>query len=263
MNETVYQRPSDGRLVVEHLADGSASVVNLAGDEAHSLNQAAAAIWACCETPVTATEIEASLSEEGPASLDRAAILAALDQLERLGLVERVSGSAARVPELAMASRRHALRRLAWGSAAAAAMPFIWTLTGGEQRLHAQAPSTPIDLTGCWTGQVDDGPAVSWDATQSGSSVTGPIALDFGAGNVLIGTMSGTVTGSSVALVFNTSIVSIPGCTASGNLNGSGATSTVMNVSGLAAFSASCPDGPQNNPITPFTLTKTGCGSPS
>ena len=107
----------------------------------------------------------------------------------------------------------------------------------------------PADLTGSWTGQIGtsmSGTAVrvTWTATQSGSTATGPARLvKPSVATEVPGTLTAAIDGNRAVLTFSApagSVPTLPACTASGTGSGT--------VGG-------------NSIAGTFSLTSTGCGS--
>lgn len=114
----------------------------------------------------------------------------------------------------------------------------------------APAPAPALNLSGTWTGTVR--PAArpgqtfrltSWIATQTGTSISGPVVIDVGDGvqvsAVLTGTISGAELTSATFIVAAGSIKELPTCSFSGT--GTYA-ATAASISGNAAmvFAAPC-----------------------
>jgi hypothetical protein len=201
-----YIRPARDRFIVERLSDGSVAVFDRSGDAVHSLNPAAAAVWACCAEPASVDDLSDALAE-GTANPPGVEVIdAAVRQLLGAGLLQEVQGASAALPLPALSSRRQALKRIAGG--AAVALPVILTLAGKEQRLLAQGCGSPtlVNLTGCWDLQDGDGTVLN--LTQSGNTITGTIT---GVEEGLSGTVSGTLCGTTLDVTINAAIG--PTCT--------------------------------------------------
>ena len=114
----------------------------------------------------------------------------------------------------------------------------------------SMSPLEPTpDIVGAWTGQIGSpmsGAALrlSWTASQTGRTASGPARfVKPMVGTELPGTMTGTINGNQVALVFAAApggVPTVPDCAASGRGTG---TITRTFISGR------------------FTLTATGCDS--
>ncbi len=250
---TFFSLPSDHQFIVERLADGSAAVFDAKGEAVHSLNQSAAAVWACCAEPATLSQIVEALNDGLSTPMPQESIAQALRQLEGVGMIVR---SSKHQPALVSPSRRDALRRTAWGSTGVVALPVVISLLASEQRVHAQG-SPALNLTGTWTGStsgVGGGINFNWTATQSGTSVTGP-AVASGTGFSFNGTISGTVSGTTVALSGAFAFVGPPACTITITFTATGATS--IRLAGAVALPPGCPPGGGGGTNTgTFILTK-------
>jgi hypothetical protein len=129
------------------------------------------------------------------------------------------------------------------------------------------AGATQATLTGRWTGDlIVQGVTgrMTWTLSQTGTSVTGPVTIGLPNGVVLLnGTLSGTLTGTSLdytVAVAASGVPDQPACT--GQLGGTMTvtTGTVSTMTGpIAVRSTNCSiQFPTNN----FTLTKqSGIGS--
>ena len=102
-------------------------------------------------------------------------------------------------------------------------------------------PPEPVDLTGTWTGMLGtpgSGSALrmTWAASQSGFSVSGPLTLVKPAAGVpATGPLTGTIAGSQLSLSYAVnagSVAGFPSCsisgTGSGTFSGSTITGTLM-----------------------------------
>ena len=140
MTSPRYVRPARERFTVEQLSDGSMAVFERAGDAVHSLNPAAAAVWAGCAEPASVDDLYDAVAEGtvNPPGVD--AIEAAVRQLLAAGLLQEVRGVSA-ASLAALSSRRQALKKLARGGVVA--LPVVLTLVGKEQRLLAQGSGSP------------------------------------------------------------------------------------------------------------------------
>lgn len=118
------------------------------------------------------------------------------------------------------------------------------------------APSAPeMDLGGSWSGKFiftqgdgtpDPNPGiVAWTATQSGSSLTGPMTLtvhDNGGTETYAGTLSGVLAGTQLALTFSLpagTFAEVPACA----INGAGTatpTTSAITSSLTINFGAAC-----------------------
>ena len=107
----------------------------------------------------------------------------------------------------------------------------------------------PADLSGAWSGQIGtsmSGTAVrlTWTATQSGNTASGPAQLVKPAvGTEIPGTLTATINANRASLSFSAaagSVPTVPACAASGTGSGT--------VGGNSVFGT-------------FNLTATGCSS--
>lgn len=139
---------------------------------------------------------------------------------------------------------------------------FALTLSGCGN--NSTSPSTtPIDLSGTWTGPltIQGLPAqMSWTVAQSGeSSENGSIVIAMTDGTVLLnGMLTGTLSGSSLTfsiIVGAGAIPLLPSCTGEidGTATATTAASSTLNGT-LTVTTSTCPSPVSNGP---FTLTKT------
>src|SRR5262245_57536638 len=126
------------------------------------------------------------------------------------------------------------------------------------------SPTPALDLTGVWSGrlgQQQSGSAlrVTWTATQSGTTVSGPATLVKPSSDVpATGTMSGTLSGSQLTLTYSVPAGAVPvylSCT----ITGSGsATATSQTITGsLQTTFTNCLGSGLEAPENPqLTLTR-------
>jgi hypothetical protein len=239
--EAVFHRLSDSHVVTERLADGSLAIFDSHHGTVHSLHPSAAAVWDCCVAPVTIPRILQILQDDGGVSVSADTVASALRELERAGLVQREE------PEGSLfQSRRAALRQIAQASAATA-LPLVLTLTAAEQRVYAQGNGSPLlNLNGEWSGTSgDEDSPITWTATQSGNSVTGPFVVDLGGGETVSGTLSGTISGTVFTFTITVPAGGVsgdPGCAITGS--GTSPATTDHSINGS------------------YTLTSSGCVDP-
>ena len=121
-------------------------------------------------------------------------------------------------------------------------------------------PSVPsLNLAGTWSGRVDndienpaaapepDSPQVTWTASQNGNVISGPFQVSFadeddGGTITFQGTLSGTLSGSQLALTVTFAAGSIPGapdCSFTGS-GSSTPTATAITATMTLTFSAGC-----------------------
>lgn len=133
----------DPKLVFERLEDGTSIVFDPATDSTHALNRSATRVWSALVEGGDDIRVRSVLEDElGPGIRDEA-VHNTLAQFQAAGLI-RTDGD----PRLAAnLSRRDTLRRMSIGFAAAMAFPLIETLTGNEQRAHANSAITPVPTT--------------------------------------------------------------------------------------------------------------------
>ncbi|HVS14779.1 MAG TPA: twin-arginine translocation signal domain-containing protein [Thermoanaerobaculia bacterium] len=116
-------------LILEQLPEGGCLIVDEGGQQSHALDADAAAIWACVERSVTATD--AIAAETG---LDADTVTAALARFVEAGLVEVASDR----------SRRELLSRAAAVAGAAAGLALIQSI-GTPPPAAAQSPTDEVD----------------------------------------------------------------------------------------------------------------------
>ena len=125
-------------------------------------------------------------------------------------------------------------------------------------------PSPALDLTGVWSGRVgqqQSGSAlrVTWTATQSGTTVSGPATLVKPASDVpATGTMSGTLAGSQLTLTYSVPAGAVPvylSCTIAGS---GSATASGQTISGnlLMTFTNCLGSGLETPNSSELTLTR-------
>jgi len=130
-------------LIIKDLPD-EVLVYDKLSDKAHCLNQTAALVWRACNGQRTPAEIARKLTSELDASVSEDTVLLALEQLEKINLLERnqtLPGSFAGL------SRRQMVRTL--GLAAAVALPVVTTITAPTP---VQAGTCKHAGAGCGTG---------------------------------------------------------------------------------------------------------------
>ncbi len=112
------------------------------------------------------------------------------------------------------------------------------------------SPAQSLDLTGTWRGDfaVQDVTAqMIWTLTQTGTAVTGPVLVKLPNGVVLLnGSLTGTLTGSSLAYTISVGpqgIQSQPACVGQlgGTMTATTAGTTSMLTGNYAVSSATCP----------------------
>lgn len=147
---------SEGIIIKE--IDGELLIYDRARDQAHCLNETAAAVWNLCDGRTNVSEISgqwAVSSEQNSESSERVVWLA-LDQLRRSHLLEETKAKTFWPPpisEITNMSRREAVRRIGLG--AAIAMPLVIAMTAptpaeaaASCKHHCDACSSPIECCG-------------------------------------------------------------------------------------------------------------------
>lgn len=109
-------------LVIDDLPN-EVLVYDLDRHQAHCLNRSAALVWRCCDGRSSSAEIAHRLTAELDAPFAEDLVLIALNQLEKLQLLEQPAAMPAR---FAVLSRRQMVRRL--GLAAAVAVPLVTSI---------------------------------------------------------------------------------------------------------------------------------------
>lgn len=109
-------------LVIDDLPD-EVLVYDLERDQAHCLNRTAALVWRCCDGSTSAPEIARRLKVELDAPFKEELVWLALDQLEKLHLLEHSISIPSQFTRL---SRRQMIRNL--GLAAAIAVPVVTSI---------------------------------------------------------------------------------------------------------------------------------------
>jgi hypothetical protein len=124
-----------------------------------------------------------------------------------------------------------------------------------------ESPSAPsaVSVSGNWAGDLsvqETTARMTWTLTQSGSTVTGPVLIVLPSGVVLLnGTLSGTVSGSTLTYTIDVragGIPSEPGCT--GQLGGTATLGAIpTTLTGSYAISSS----PCRTPVSNGSVTLT------
>lgn len=130
------------------------------------------------------------------------------------------------------------------------------------------APSAvSLNLAGSWTGKIagtnGNGPSLVWTASQSGSTVSGPLDLSFvdnGKPQTFRGTLSGTISGADVSLTISIpagAFADVPACsiTATGTAT---PTATSISSSMTVNFAPACVGtiSDRSSEIDQLSLTK-------
>ena len=106
--------------------------------------------------------------------------------------------------------------------------------------------SASANFSGTWAGTFGTGSVstVTWTATQSGTTVTGPAVVVVSGGLVqFTGTISGTTTADQLALTISVpagAIALVPGCSISGTGTSTVATATSIVATIATTFSSAC-----------------------
>lgn len=127
-------------------------------------------------------------------------------------------------------------------------------------------PPTAISLAGTWIGTLSNPrdsrptPIRSWTAAQSGASVSGPLVVDAGDGNVNT-TLTGTVSGAQLtSATFSVPAQSgvTPGCSFSGTGTLAATTSSISGSMAMT-FPAACvgPDNVSSTATATWTISLT------
>ena len=133
--------------IITKRIDGELLVYNRLRDEAHCLNETAAAIWKRCDGRTTPNEIAELLSKENGSPIDEKLIWLGLDELRRKHLLLETDDQPERARPRLTLSRREAIRRIGLG--AAIALPVIVTITAPTP---AQAGTCKHNNVTCSTG---------------------------------------------------------------------------------------------------------------
>jgi len=133
--------------IITKRIDGELLVYNRLRDEAHCLNETAAAIWKRCDGRTTPNEIAELLSKETGSAIDEKVIWLGLDELRRKHLLMETMANLERATRGSTLSRREAIRRIGLG--AAIALPVIITITAPTP---AQAGTCKHNNVTCSTG---------------------------------------------------------------------------------------------------------------
>lgn len=148
------------KLIVKELPDETL-VYDLETDEAHCLNATATHVWKCCDGRTGVSDIAISLGNETQTPVDDRIVWLALDELEKLKLLDRVPLKSV---ELAGLNRRQVMRTLGVG---AIALPFIISIVA-PSAVHAVSCLAPGS-----TNQPDGCPCVNPGDCQPSHHCTG------------------------------------------------------------------------------------------
>lgn len=112
---------------------------------------------------------------------------------------------------------------------------------GGDSTTPSEPPA---NVAGTWTGQLGTSASgtalrLTWTATQSGSTATGPARLvKPSVGTEIPGTLSATINGTQAGLSFSAppgSVPTLPACTASGTGSGTVGGNSILGTFSLTA----------------------------
>ena len=109
-------------LVIDDLPD-EVLVYDLESHKAHCLNRSAALVWRCCDGKSSSADIARTLTAELETQFSEDLVLLALNQLEKLHLLEQPEAMPA---QFAVLSRRQMVRRL--GFATIVAVPLVTSI---------------------------------------------------------------------------------------------------------------------------------------
>lgn len=127
--------------------DGELLVYDQTRDQAHCLNESAAAIWKRCDGHTTTPEIAESLAAEFGNSVDVSIVWLGLDELRRNDLLAAPKDWPSAADNSSTLSRREVLRRIGLG--AAIALPVVATIVAPTP---AQAGTCRHANSSCTTG---------------------------------------------------------------------------------------------------------------
>lgn len=121
-------------LLIDHVGDETI-VYDEERQEAHSLNRAASIVWEASDGRRTVGELAALLGETLHIEPNDSIVEYALDELTRVHLLENGPDGGEQV------SRRDALRRMSFASAAAVALPVVLSLAAPTPAMAASGTS--------------------------------------------------------------------------------------------------------------------------
>jgi hypothetical protein len=129
----VWQTAAENH-IIEKLPDGSTAVFDALTRTVHSINKTATAAFDACRDKRNVSELVTAMRETLESPVTEEMALAAVFELERVGLV---ACSASTHEERLQASRRSVLRAV--GTAAATVAPLVLSLSSAEQSAYAAA----------------------------------------------------------------------------------------------------------------------------
>lgn len=126
------------------------------------------------------------------------------------------------------------------------------------------APAPSLSLAGNWSGNIvpidsTGAEPAAWVATQTGTSVTGPITITSQRTGNYTATLSGTLSGSSLSVTWSLSgrPGAPAGCTETGTGTGSNVTANAITVQIQRTYSAACASAVPSLTPSPDRLTLT------
>jgi hypothetical protein len=147
ISPTHHPKMRERGLVIDELPD-EVLVYDLDRDRAHCLNHTAALVWRCCDGNTSAPEIARRLKVELDAPFNEELVWLALNQLEKLQLLEH---SISIPSQFARLSRRRMIRNL--GLAAAIAVPVVTSIVAPTAVQAASCFNQPcVTPADCCTG---------------------------------------------------------------------------------------------------------------
>ena len=132
MSTQIYRQSGVGQLSAEKLGDGSTAIVDSRSKSVHSLNPTATLVWEACANGATLDQIRKTLEAKTGAAASDALVRQALEQLQRVNLIEAEGTFPVESVDL---GRRALLTRA--GTVGAIAIPVVLTLTAAEQKAYA------------------------------------------------------------------------------------------------------------------------------
>ena len=115
-SESVYPKARRSGLLIDHVREETI-VYDEERQEAHSLNRAAGFVWSHSDGTRSVQQLATMLASELQVEPNESLVEYALEELERVHLLEPVEGTSV--------SRREVVRRLAFAGATAVAMPVV------------------------------------------------------------------------------------------------------------------------------------------
>ena len=132
----VMPKARKDRLIIKELPDETL-VYDLDTDKAHCLNETAAAVWKNCDGENSVAEINSALSKGSGVAIDQSVVWLALDQLEKIKLLER----APTAPEAFVGlNRRQLMQSL---GVAAIALPVVTSIVSPTPAMAVSVCGVP------------------------------------------------------------------------------------------------------------------------